>query len=271
MYTITDENIDFILEDLSNRGIVTEGLRLNLLDHICILIEENLEEDGDFNRFYNKTIKSFYKKELSELEKETEYYLYYQNNLVMKKAMVISGVCSAAGFIGGSLGKILLLPITDFLLFLGFISCVLLFLPLLFIVLFKELKSRKNLVIFGSGIISLMLYFICMLMKCVGLPSSGMHTGLENLSNTWLFMWLTGLGIASFIFIPSYLIAGMRKPETKITTIITSILLVAFIGIQFRLTNLKQIRFNSGQHTVIKSSSLSEKNSQLLSYSDKTK
>jgi hypothetical protein len=48
MYSITDENIDFILHDLMARGIETESLRLNLLDHICILIEQNLEENGDF-------------------------------------------------------------------------------------------------------------------------------------------------------------------------------------------------------------------------------
>ena len=79
MYRITDENIDFILEDLRKRGIRTESLQLNLLDHICIIIEENLDEHGDFERFYAETIKSFYQKELFELENETNYLLY-QNN-----------------------------------------------------------------------------------------------------------------------------------------------------------------------------------------------
>ena len=174
----------------------------------------------------------------------------------MKKAMIISGVCSAAGFIGGSLSKIMLFPITDFLLFLGFISFVLLFLPLVFIVLLRELKSRKDLIVYCSGILSLMLYFTCMLMKCLDWPSSNMHIGLENFNYAWLTMWLTSLAIGSFVFIPSYLIAGMRKPETKINTIITSILLVAFIGVQFRLTNLKQIRSNDNHHAQIKTQSV---------------
>ncbi|HEV3222313.1 MAG TPA: hypothetical protein VGZ90_05510 [Puia sp.] len=267
MYIITEQNIDFILEDLSKRGITIESLRLNLLDHICILIEENLEENGDFEAYYNMTIKTFYDKELYELEKETNYLLY-QNNLIMKKAMIISGACSAAGFIGGSLGKIMLFRITDFLLFLGFISFVLLFLPLVFIVLIKEIKSKKDLIIYSSGTISLMLYFICMLMKCVGLPSF-MRLGLENSGNAWLIMWLTGLAIGSFVFIPSYLIAGIRKPETKINSIITSILLVAFIGVQFRLTNLKQIRYSGNQHTYLKPQSKPEKTIQLASFTNK--
>ena len=59
MYQITEENIDFILEDLEKCGIKTESLRLNLLDHICIIIEENMEEGGDFHQFYAANNKKF--------------------------------------------------------------------------------------------------------------------------------------------------------------------------------------------------------------------
>jgi hypothetical protein len=268
MYTITDYHIDFILKDLSKRGITTESLQLNLLDHICILIEENLNENGDFEQFYETTIKTFYETELHVLEKETNYLLY-QNNLIMKKAMIISGACSAAGFIGGSLSKIMLFRIADLLLFLGFASLVMLFLPLVFFVLLKELKSKKDLIIYSSGTVSLMLYFICMLMKSLDWPSSNMHLGLENFNTAWLIMWLTGLAIGGFVFIPSYLMAGIRKPETKINTIITSILLVAFIGVQFRPTNLKRLRSPTNQHTYIKSKVVAEKTFQLAGFTNK--
>ena len=61
-------------------------------------------------------------------------------------------------------------------------------------------------------------------------------------------MWLTGLAIGAFVFVPAYLINGLRKPDSKIPTIITSILLIAFIGVQFRLTNLQQFRTSVRQH-----------------------
>ena len=131
MYQITEENIDFILEDLDRRGIKTESLRLSLLDHICIIIEENMEEGDNFHQFYAGTIKTFYQNELLELEIETNYLLY-QNNLFMKKALIISGLCATAGFVAGSVGKIFLFRLTDFFLFCGFISFVLFFLPLVF-------------------------------------------------------------------------------------------------------------------------------------------
>ncbi len=73
MYTISDQQIDFILDDLHCRGIRTEDLQHNLLDHMCILIEEGLEEGGDFKAFYSTAIRSFYRDELSELEEETHF------------------------------------------------------------------------------------------------------------------------------------------------------------------------------------------------------
>lgn len=75
MVQLTDSQIDFILDDLYRQGIRTEGLRQNLLDHICILIEQNLEEDGDFAAYYASVVPSFYKDELRELEEETHLLL----------------------------------------------------------------------------------------------------------------------------------------------------------------------------------------------------
>ncbi|HEY4206047.1 MAG TPA: hypothetical protein VGM31_04500 [Puia sp.] len=71
MYQLNDQEIDLILADLHQRGIETESMRMNLLDHICILIEDHLEENGNFGQFYATTIRSFYKDELRELEDET--------------------------------------------------------------------------------------------------------------------------------------------------------------------------------------------------------
>jgi hypothetical protein len=70
MTALTDEQVDFILDDLRTRGIRLEGLQHNLLDHICILVEERLEPGGDFETLYASIIPAFYKQELYELEEE---------------------------------------------------------------------------------------------------------------------------------------------------------------------------------------------------------
>jgi hypothetical protein len=78
MYQLDQQQIDFILSDLQQRGIRTESLRLNLLDHICILIEENLEENGDFYQYYTTVLPAFYKQELRELEEEAHVLVAMQ-------------------------------------------------------------------------------------------------------------------------------------------------------------------------------------------------
>jgi hypothetical protein len=44
MYCLSDKQIDFIATDIRQRGIHLPGLHENLLDHICIIIEEKLEK-----------------------------------------------------------------------------------------------------------------------------------------------------------------------------------------------------------------------------------
>lgn len=70
MATLSDEQVDFILDDLREHGIRLEGLRDNLLDHLCILLEDRLETGGDFGEQYAAVIPSFYRQDLYELEEE---------------------------------------------------------------------------------------------------------------------------------------------------------------------------------------------------------
>ena len=86
MYSLSDEQINFILSDISNRGITIESLQQNLLDHVCILIEENLPDNGDFETFYDASIQNFYKQELREIEEETVFLLHAKNRLLLSRS-----------------------------------------------------------------------------------------------------------------------------------------------------------------------------------------
>jgi hypothetical protein len=87
MYCISDQQIDFVLSDLSRQGIKIESLRYSLLDHICILIEQNLKEGEDFEAFYTTTIKTFYKQELREIEEEIHFRETCRNRLVLSRPL----------------------------------------------------------------------------------------------------------------------------------------------------------------------------------------
>jgi hypothetical protein len=70
MVTLTDEQVDFIARAIRAQGIRLEGLCDNLLDHICILVEEGMQGGAMFEEVLAKVFRSFYRKELYELEEE---------------------------------------------------------------------------------------------------------------------------------------------------------------------------------------------------------
>jgi hypothetical protein len=132
------------------------------------------------------------------------------------------------------------LPLTDFLLFLGFVSVVFFFLPSMFMARFRETGSGRDRLILASGTIAGVLYFFCMLLTFLGSkwpPFLGQRWANEDV--IWLGLWLTALGIALFVFLPAYFFKGINSPETRTNTIMISIFLVAFISVQFGLTNLR--------------------------------
>lgn len=143
MYCISDEQIDFILSDISARGIEMVSLQQDLLDHICCIIEHNLDDDGDFESFYNTTIKEFYRRDLKEIEEETINLLIHKNYYVMKKIMLVSGGISTALLTLGILFKFMHWPGALMLIFCGILILSLVFLPLSFVLRVKEKKRIR--------------------------------------------------------------------------------------------------------------------------------
>jgi hypothetical protein len=227
MYIISDEQIDYILDDISARGVKMEDLQQNILDHVCCIIEQNLEASGDFKSFYLSTIETFYKKELSEIEEETTLLLTFKNYYTMKKTMITSGAISAILLLTGCFFKFMHWPGAAIMLFTGVVLLSFLFLPLLFILKMKEAKATRDKVVLTMGVVISILYFIGPLFKVQHWPGA----------NIILF---TTVILMFFLFIPIYFFTGIRNPETRINTIVSTILLVGVVSMQFTLMSLKK-------------------------------
>jgi hypothetical protein len=48
MYRVSNEQIDYMLQQITDQGISDEGLRDSILDHVCCLIENSKEPIADF-------------------------------------------------------------------------------------------------------------------------------------------------------------------------------------------------------------------------------
>jgi hypothetical protein len=226
VYVLTDEQIAFILNDIRRNGIELEELQLDLLDHICCVIETELTPEKNFEEVYRSILPRFYKRSLREIEEETQLLLTFKNYYTMKKIMIISGTFSAFTVLIGSLFKVMHWPGAALLFVLAIALFSFIFLPILSVIRIKEhTKTNDKIVIiaaaiFGSAISLAILFKV-------------MHWPFATL------LWTSALAILFFIFLPIYFFGGIRNPETKTNTIVSSILILIAGGLLFLITNLR--------------------------------
>jgi hypothetical protein len=227
MYNLSEEQVMFIESDLRARGVEMDSLRENLLDHICCILENELEANGDFKLFYERILQRFYKIEIREIETETKLLLQNKNYYAMKKSMIISGVLSTFLLSAGILLKFLHLTGAGALLLVGIVMFSLVFLPLMFLLRMNEKENTKDKVLLGIGLLVTALVSMGTLFKIMHWPGANM-------------MGLLAVPILLLVYLPLNLVTGIRNPATKTNTIVTSILLVAGCGLFLSLVRSPQ-------------------------------
>lgn len=231
MYCLSDRQIDFILDDIRRNGIELEDLQLNLLDHVCCIIEQEFEGNGDFEQFYFLIRKRFYKTRFSEIEEETQSLLTFKNYYFMKKAMIISGTFSAIVLSIGIVLKFLHAQGASACVVLGIGSFSLVFLPLMATLKIKEKQGSRDKLLMLLGSLSAVCISLAILFKLQYWP------GANKLG-------LISVGILFLLFLPVYFISGIRQAETKVNTIVSSILLVTGCGLFLALARTPQATLN---------------------------
>ncbi|HOS48037.1 MAG TPA: hypothetical protein PLG57_05340 [Bacteroidia bacterium] len=227
MYTLSDTQIDFILDDIRRNGVELEDLQLNLLDHICCIIEQNLEDNGDFEQFYFSTRKMFYRHHLKEIEEETISLMTYKNYYMMKKIMMISGVVSVALMTMGIVLKFLHWPGAAVGIVLGVGVISLIFLPLLFLLKIKEQNQLKDKALTGLGTLSAICLTLGVLFKVMHWPGANMLS-------------IIALAFLMCLYLPVYFFSGIRNPDTKTNTIVNSVLIITACGLILTLVRSPQ-------------------------------
>lgn len=225
MYCLTDEQIAFIESDIRRNGIETEEVRENLLDHICCILEQSIKTGDQFNDVYRETIKQFYTSDLKEIEEETQYLLTFKNYYVMKRSMIISGASSAFLLLVGSFFKTMHWPGAGVLLVLGITFFSVVFLPMLFVVKSKELKQGSEKRVLGLGIALGSLLCLAAMFKVMHWPGANI-------------MWISAIVVGLVVLLPLYFFNGIKNPDKRLNTIITSVILVGILGVLFTLTRV---------------------------------
>lgn len=226
MYQISDEHIEYIVSDLQQNGIENEDLINNLVDHICCILEQSVTNDSDFKECYHNTVRSFYKNNLHELEEETNNLLTFKNYYAMKKVMIAAGAISVFVLAFGSVFKTMHWPGAGILLFSGIVLFSLFFLPLLFILKIREVNTaRDKAVIALSSFVGILF--------CIATLFTFMHWPGANV------MRVSSIGLSAFVLLPVYFFTGIRKPETRLNTIMMSVILAGVTSLLFAMINLR--------------------------------
>lgn len=226
MARVTSEQVDYILDDLSSRGIVLEDLRDDLLDHMCCIIECEMSEDDNFYQFYESVLPRFFKESLEEIQRETDNLLRFKNFYSMIRTMKITGLLTVVFTILGAIFKTLHLPGAGVLIILGGFLFSFIFLPLLIAIKLRDEESKTDKYVLSFG-------FLLAIFLAVGLIFKLMHWPGATM------LMLSGTVGLTFIYTPLYFFTRFRRPEVRLNTIVNSVLIMACGGIFFALFNLR--------------------------------
>jgi len=225
MYNITDDQLNFMLDDIKARGIVLEDLQDNLLDHICCVIENEMPDSADFYKFYEQILPKFFKRKLSEIQEETDNLLTFKNYYAMKKTLNISGIAAAVITLAGAMFKTFHWPGAGIMLVTGGVLFSLIFLPLLIALKFRDEEQKTDKWVFTIGLLIGIGMTLGVIFKLMHWPGAN-----------FLMRW----SLTAFVFgyVPLYFVTRIRRPEIKFNTTVNTVLMMACGGMLYALINL---------------------------------
>ena len=240
MHSVSDKQVDFILNDIKARGVDLEDLQDNLLDHICCMVENEMPEGDNFYEFYERILPQFFKHELKELQEEVNILLKFKNYYAMKKIIKYSGITASLLILLGAIFKTLHWPGASVMMVSGAFLFGFLFLPLMIILKFKDEERLIDKWVLSFGLLVALGIFVGVLFKLMHWP--------------YAYMLLrVNLSLFVFVHVPLYFFTRIRRPDLRFNTIVNASLMMATGGMLYALLNLghSQKTQNQSDHSSV--------------------
>ncbi len=224
MEYLTEKHISEITTLIRAKGVEMEELLYDLVDHVCCMIEEKMEQGKNYASALDETMNSFGNKGIRNIQEETTYLLT-KNILVMRKTMHIIGITSALMLLLGSIFKIQHWPGAG-VIAVGAAFIFLIFLLLYLVVRLKEKVGKLNNWTNIIGVVGgIALSF--------GIVFKVMHWPMANI------LMNTGGFILLFIFLPLYIYSSYKNKQLKTSTLVPVIISIAGFSLMFSLVKLR--------------------------------
>ena len=200
MSNLTEQNIEFITQIVNSSKIESVEMKEDLIDHFCCAIEEDMRKGLSFEKSYDKAYQNICPDGFDEIQRETIFLLTFKKIKAMKRLMYVSGYLSAIGITTTVFMKLSHIAYGQISLLLTSAILVFLFLPALFINLYKRelTKSISDKLKYMSGLLGVVLLVSFVVFKISHWPGTTM-------------IFLTSVVIINFAFFPFLFFKMYRK------------------------------------------------------------
>jgi hypothetical protein len=200
----------------------------DVLDHVCCLVEEYMDQGSDFNDSYDRVLDSIGDKRLHEIQHQTILNLDKKFQR-MKNFTYVFGLSSATLSIVGSFFKSMHWPGAGILLTVGIVMIAFVFLPLYFITSYREQPDMKNPVYAIVGYITLAMLLLGSLFKIMHWPGAGI-------------VLLVGSGVLIVGFVPLYVVNAFQRGGKGRVNLPYIIMLLVGVALVMLYSNIRMTR-----------------------------
>ena len=139
MKTVLNElQIKRIADTVNESNIASAELKVDLIDHLCCIAEDEMSKGKDFETAYGVAFQRFCPNGLNEIQNETVFLFTSKSRKRLDRTMYVSGFTALTGALITTVMKLLHLPFAQLALLATFFVVVLAFFPAVYIRLFRQ-------------------------------------------------------------------------------------------------------------------------------------
>jgi len=195
---MTDAQVEFVEESIEKSNIKDSLLKNDLLDHMCCLIEYELNKGRDFEQAFEKAYNQTSPNGYDEIERETVFLLNRNKLMNMKRLTFLTGFVFSLTLVAGVYMKILHFQGAGVMMGSGLIGFLFIFFPLILLnqyhTMASQLMTEKIRTI--TGLLSMFLIPLGTVMKFLHLPGAAVILSVGGI--------VFGFGFLPFLFFRMY-------------------------------------------------------------------
>jgi len=200
MNNLTKKDIEFITQIINNSSIKSAQMKEDLIDHFCCAVEEEMKKGESFSKSYDMAYQYICPDGFDEIQRETIFLLTSKKIKRMKRLLYLSGYLSAIGITTSFFMKLNHIAGAQIALLVTTALFVLVFLPALFVNLYKRdlTKSTSDKLKYIFGFLGILIFILSVLFKISHWPGATM-------------IFLSSVVIINFAFFPLLFFKMYRK------------------------------------------------------------